>query len=193
MAQQRVHILVADPSLIIRGGVVSVLLNLESLRIDVAEVSDMMRLGEEITYFAPEIVIVNPKYLGVASPRDLCRDPKSIKYIALSDSTLWGEILNNYDAAISVMDSAESIEQTLTKLMTNESVEQVELSQREKEIVVAVAKGMSNREVADMLFISTNTVMTHRRNIAAKLDIRNPAGLTIYAIVNGLIDISEVK
>ena len=47
---------------------------------------------------------------------------------------------------------------------------------------------MSNKEIADHLFISVNTVITHRRNIAKKLDIRSVAGLTIYAIANNLID-----
>jgi len=45
----------------------------------------------------------------------------------------------------------------------------------------------------DRLCISVNTVITHRRNIARKLQIHSPAGLTIYAIVNGLVDISSVK
>jgi len=67
------------------------------------------------------------------------------------------------------------------------------LSDREKEIIVAVVKGLTNKEIADQLYISINTVTTHRRNIARKLDIHSPAGLTIYAIVNKLVDISEVK
>ena len=67
------------------------------------------------------------------------------------------------------------------------------LSEREKDIIVCVVQGMSNKEIADHLFISTNTVTTHRRNIARKLQIHSPAGLTIYAIVNNLVDISTVK
>lgn len=67
------------------------------------------------------------------------------------------------------------------------------LSDREKEVVVSLVQGMSNKEIADHLFISVNTVITHRRNIARKLQIHSPAGLTIYAIVNHLIDISSVK
>ena len=67
------------------------------------------------------------------------------------------------------------------------------LSDREKDVIVALVQGMSNKEIADHLCISTNTVITHRRNIARKLQIHSPAGLTIYAIVNGLVDISAVK
>ena len=67
------------------------------------------------------------------------------------------------------------------------------LSDREKDVIVSLVQGMSNKEIADHLCISVNTVITHRRNIARKLQIHSPAGLTIYAIVNGLIDISNVK
>lgn len=67
------------------------------------------------------------------------------------------------------------------------------LSDRERDVIVSLVQGMSNKEIADHLFISVNTVITHRRNISRKLQIHSPAGLTIYAIVNGLVDISSVK
>ena len=67
------------------------------------------------------------------------------------------------------------------------------LSEREKEIIVQVVRGLSNKEIAEALFISVNTVMTHRRNIARKLQIRSAAGLTIYAIVNGLVNLDDVE
>ena len=67
------------------------------------------------------------------------------------------------------------------------------LSEREKDVVVSLVQGMSNKEIADHLCISINTVITHRRNIARKLQIHSAAGLTIYAIVNQLVDISSVR
>ena len=67
------------------------------------------------------------------------------------------------------------------------------LSDREKDVIISLVQGMSNKEIAGHLCISVNTVITHRRNIARKLQIHSPAGLTIYAIVNGLVDISSVK
>jgi regulator of cell morphogenesis and NO signaling len=67
------------------------------------------------------------------------------------------------------------------------------LSDREKDVIVSLVQGMSNKEIANHLCISVNTVITHRRNIARKLQIHSPAGLTIYAIVNNLVDISTVK
>lgn len=67
------------------------------------------------------------------------------------------------------------------------------LSDREKDVIIGVVQGLQNKEIAERLCISVNTVITHRRNIARKLQIHSPAGLTIYAIVNGLVDISSVK
>ena len=67
------------------------------------------------------------------------------------------------------------------------------LGEREKDVIVSLVQGMTNKEIAEHLCISINTVITHRRNIARKLQIHSPAGLTIYAIVNNLVDISTVK
>lgn len=78
------------------------------------------------------------------------------------------------------------------KPVDERSAEQEELSDREKEVLACVVKGMTNKEVADRLFISLNTVLTHRKNIARKLQIRSVAGLTIYAIVNKLVNLEEV-
>ena len=66
------------------------------------------------------------------------------------------------------------------------------VSEREKEIIVCLVQGMSNKEIANKLFISVNTVVTHRRNIVRKLQIRSLAGLTIYAIANNLIDMPQI-
>ena len=85
------------------------------------------------------------------------------------------------------------INANISRMINSQSATTEALSDREKDVVVSLVQGMSNKEIAEHLFISTNTVITHRRNIARKLQIHSPAGLTIYAIVNNLIDISAVK
>lgn len=85
----------------------------------------------------------------------------------------------------------ESVEPTQEAKENKETQE--DLSQREKEIITCVVKGMSNKEIAEHLYISIHTVITHRRNISRKLQIHSPTLLTVYAIVNKLVDISEVK
>ena len=68
-----------------------------------------------------------------------------------------------------------------------------ELSEREKDVLIEVVKGLSNKEIADTLCISTHTVISHRKNITRKLNIHSTAGLTIYAIVNKLVDIESLE
>lgn len=67
------------------------------------------------------------------------------------------------------------------------------LTDREIDVLRHVALGMSNKEMADKLFISTNTVITHRKNITDKLGIKTIPGLTVYAIMNNIINPDEVK
>lgn len=66
------------------------------------------------------------------------------------------------------------------------------LSEREREIVGCIVRGMTNKEVAEKLFISVNTVLTHRKNISRKLNIHSVSGLTIYAIVNKLVNVADI-
>lgn len=76
----------------------------------------------------------------------------------------------------------------------NEGKTQAELlSEREKDIIRCVARGKSNKEIAEELFISTHTVTTHRRNINTKLGIHSSAALAVFAIINGLIDLSDIN
>lgn len=92
--------------------------------------------------------------------------------------------IDNHNTSNKLQETTEKAESQST---------QDDLSQREKEIICCVVKGMSNKEIAENLFISVHTVITHRRNIARKLQIHSPTLLTVYAIVNKLVDLSEVK
>ena len=69
----------------------------------------------------------------------------------------------------------------------------LELTQREKTIVRQVSLGLTNKQIAEELFLSTHTVTTHRKNISSKLGIKSVSGLTVYAIVNNIITIEEVS
>ncbi|MFI3259964.1 MAG: LuxR C-terminal-related transcriptional regulator [Rikenellaceae bacterium] len=197
MGQGRVHIVIAEPSVIIRSGLISVLQRATSLNIDIAVVSDMASLSSQIRTLRPDILIVNPANMGLFTPtqkRCLYDGASELRVVALLCSLVDGSIMKSYDDSITINDSAESINSTLSKLIssTSEVDAKGELTQREKEIVVCIAKGMSNKEIADALSLSTHTVISHRRNITTKLDIYSPSGLTIYAIVNRLIELESV-
>ena len=79
------------------------------------------------------------------------------------------------------------------RIQDADAEERHELSEREKEILVSVAQGLLNKEIADKHHISINTVITHRKNITRKTGIRTVPGLTVYAILNNLIDINSIE
>lgn len=91
--------------------------------------------------------------------------------------------------------AAERIERSFTTEKTVLEVEKSEnlLTEREREVLICVVKGLTNKEIAAELFLSTHTIISHRRNIARKLEIHSTAGLTIYAIVNNLVTLEEIK
>lgn len=106
--------------------------------------------------------------------------------------------LSGYSGVISIYDGQQAVLRTLRKAVQAEGEEGLqaeggELSPREKEILVCVAKGMLNKEIAYKYNLSIFTVMTHRKNITAKTGIKSIAGLTAYAILQGLIDIESIK
>ncbi len=99
-----------------------------------------------------------------------------------------------FDVSVSIYESAEGIINKVAGLFSEpvDGEHRNELTAREKEIVKGVVMGLSNKEIASEMNISTHTVMTHRRNIASKLQIHSPAGLTIYAIARKLVQLNEV-
>ena len=96
---------------------------------------------------------------------------------------------------IYINDEASNIIPKIKKLVesTHENVSLLsELSAREKDVLIQVAMGLSNKEIADKLFISIHTVITHRKHITDKLGIKSISGLTVYAILNKLIDTDNI-
>ena len=86
------------------------------------------------------------------------------------------------------------VSRNINAMMFNSSNDNSEpLTEREQDIIIGLVQGQKNKAIAKNLNLSVHTVATHRRNICQKLQIHSLAGLTIYAIVNGLVDISSVK
>jgi DNA-binding CsgD family transcriptional regulator len=81
----------------------------------------------------------------------------------------------------------EEIYRSVANERTVTSDEKRELSSREKDVLKELASGKTNKEIADALCISVNTVITHRKNISSKLGIRSASGLSLYALMNGII------
>lgn len=195
-------IVVAEISVIIRSGVSAVLRRIPNFDIHPVEVNSAEALGHYANLHQPDIIIINPALDGWFNlPAFKAEHPQlaGVKYIALISSVTNNNVLKEYDERFSICDDLDIITAKLHGLIHNEEEEEEKdneaetLSQREKEIITCVVKGMTNKAIAEKLFLSIHTVITHRRNIARKLQIHSPAGLTIYAIVNKLVELSEIK
>ena len=150
----------------------------------------------------PDVVIIDPVILDFRSRKEgrtMLADVCDSIVIALDGPAVTEDVLRQYDGSISLYDRQDELVRKLrnaidTKLQdpAPEPVEG-ELSAREKEILVCVAKGMLNKEIADKLNLSIYTVITHRKNITRKTGIKTVAGLTVYALLNNLIDMTSVQ
>lgn len=188
---------VAEPSDIIRSGILAVLRQGCVSDIDIVEIGDLSQLGSLLVRHCPDVLLVNPASLGAWSLSQLRSQAgcAAMKCIALQLHLTDAATLHAYDDALSVYDSAEQVRAKIARLGDCDlrAERREPLSIREREIVVCIVKGMTNKQIADNLCISTHTVMTHRRNIVGKLQIHSSAGLTIYAIVNRLVELSDVR
>lgn len=106
------------------------------------------------------------------------------------------ETLNQFNTLIQITDPLDIISQTISRLLTNNSRSETpdpkeQLTNREIDILRHIVQGLSNKEIANELNISTHTVISHRKNIVQKTGIKSQAGLTIYAISNNIINLDN--
>lgn len=196
---EAIRIAIAETSVIIRGGLTAALKRLPNVKVQPIELLSVEALNDCLRTQYPEMLIVNPTfgdYFDVNKFREETAG-KKIRLIALVTSFVDASLLSKYDESISIFDDLDILSKKIHGLLNLASEEEVDsqeaLSQREKEIVICVVKGMTNKEIAENLFLSIHTVITHRRNISKKLQIHSAAGLTIYAIVNKLVTLNDVK
>ena len=144
-----------------------------------------------------DIVIVNPAVIDYNDRLDIrsCLNATNVAIVALTHSNYEESVLRQYNECIGIYDNYARIIQKLKNAMEESSQSPKsdlnELSGRERDILAAVAKGLTNKEIADEFNISVYTVISHRRNISQKLGINSIPGLTVYAIMNKLVDMSD--
>lgn len=178
----------------IRTGMVSILKGIRDLNIDLYEAKDHRTLLNNIGWSKPDILILSPSLIAPAQLLQLRKDSDNpdIYIIALQSSMIDPSLLTGYDETIWLYDGIDTIKSKISSAVVSEKERDNRLdtlSEREKEVLICVVKGMTNKQIADKLFLSAHTVGTHRRNISSKLGIHSASGLTIYAIVNKLIEL----
>ncbi|MCD7900152.1 MAG: response regulator transcription factor [Bacteroides sp.] len=196
---EAIRIAVAESSVIIRTGLSLALKRLPNLKTLTIELASTDALQDCLRTQPPHLLFINPAFGDYFDIGRFRNDPvgKNIRVVALVSSFIDSSLLSKYDDNISIFDDLDAIAHKVAQLQHisggDEEDASETLSQREREIIICVVKGMTNKEIAEKLFLSIHTVITHRRNISRKLQIHSAAGLTIYAIVNKLVELSDVK
>lgn len=188
------------PSVFISRGLESVLEDSGDFRVCVRlpELGEAGRL--ELADSDPDVIILDPSVFEVSARKNACakiHELTSAPVFALANGISIYEAEKMFDGFFSLMDSPDSLISGLHKVLDHSrdaaSNSARELSAREKEVLVCIAQGMLSKEIADKFSISINTVNTHRKNISAKTGVKSVAGLTVYAILNNLIDANSVQ
>jgi len=193
------RIAIADPSPIILTGM-SVIIN-ELADFDVVlKTNDVQTLAARLHVVSPDLLIINPAMMDYSKRmmvRHLFEDMPNMKIVALVSAFFDTQQLKQYHGVIEITDDAHRIKSTLNMVLEardsqDDDTDSAQLSDREKEVLVCMAKGKKNSEIADELSISVHTVITHRKNIVKKTGIKSVAALTVYAILNNLIDEKDI-
>jgi DNA-binding NarL/FixJ family response regulator len=146
------------------------------------------------------IAIINPSYIqnNLKAFNILKGDYPDIYWVSLIYAYYDAFLISQFDAVINISDTPENIIITLKNSLNTEAGSEAaqigeSLSDRENEVLQLLATGFSNKEIADKLNISINTVITHRKNITQKTGIKSISGLTIYAVVKKLISLDNIQ
>ena len=192
------RILLCEPSEIVANGLSETINGMSGFAV-VSRIDTPDRLSEKILAFDINILIINPILLGYTDrnlPAQLVKEHPNLTVIAMVTTYVEESVLKQYDSIIELNDSKLKIINKLSQVVQTEDKSEknddVELSKREIDVLIAVAKGLMNKEIADQMNISIHTVISHRKNITRKTGIKSVSGLTVYALLNNLIDETEV-
>lgn len=213
------HIIVAHESVIVKSGLITTLRQLKSVHVHPIEVSSLKDIAHCIAMQPIDALFISPDFECLFNFSEFKKRHPNIPVIAVLSRLYASNTVCDFAGHISIFDSVDQIEYLLSTLSelalitentstryhskdsnaptvsipkySKEKKENESLSEREKEIIISIVEGLSNKEIAEKLYLSIHTVITHRRNITKKLQIHSTSGLTIYAIVNGLVQIEE--
>ncbi len=190
------HILIIEPSIIIREGLASIISAKNPLYTFVkkSSVKEVLKKERNSSF---NLIIVNPLVFNGAKNlwTRFSAYFKEVNVLGLITTYYDRNFYNGFRDCIFLNDTEECMLMDIDKYLTlkseKNSMSENTLSDREIDVLRSLAQGKSQKEIAETLFISIHTVVTHRKNISQKLGVKSTAALVIYAVANNIIDINE--
>lgn len=192
------NLIIAEQSEIIRKGLVYIAEAIGLFR-SIREVACSSVLMDHVDRYSPDVLIINPGMVSIENLENLKEQTNGdLKIAAIVYALFDDDLMSAFDEVIMVGDTRQKIQRKIHSLLDKAPPKKSRkpldtLSARELDVLKLLVKGLSNKEVSDKLFISTHTVISHRKNITQKLNIKSVAGLTVYAILNEIISMEEVQ
>jgi len=187
-------IIIVDSSEIIRKGLTLLLTNY----FPDYDIVNLEKFGELKAYTEKRevfLIIINSGIIdSISSPKDTLNEFSQAKIIGVITNCYQRKHSSVFDDLIYINDTRETIVEIIKIHIQKPAIKKVlkkDLTNREFDVLRLVVKGYSNKQIADKLFISIHTVVTHRKNITTKLGIKSIAGLAIYAVIENLIDVDD--
>ena len=188
----RNRVIICETSEIIANGLADIIDGMAQFDV-VARLDSPEHLSERILSTDANVLVINPALLGYQNKEflfNLGKEYPNLVVVALLTSCLDHSCLTPYLGVVEINDSKQKIVNKFSEWAADKTPKRnddVELSKRETDVLVAVAKGMMNKEIAEQMNISIHTVISHRKNITRKTGIKSVSGLTVYALLNNLI------
>jgi DNA-binding NarL/FixJ family response regulator len=197
---KKYRIIIIEPSEIIREGIKLFLGNNHYLQVTDC-FSDLQSFENKAIREDFQIILFNPAMIDSYKQfniRDLFVNHPDVCLIAILYQYVDRETLQYFDGILDIYEEGWKIPKKIIKIAetiqqkNSQPAENIELSNREKDILITLSKGLTNKEIANELHISTHTVISHRKNIIRKTGIKTISGLTLYALFNNLISQDEL-
>jgi DNA-binding NarL/FixJ family response regulator len=194
MDKKKINIAILENAPIISEGIQN-LLQKSHLYIKAIWIKDVENLGFHIDRVKIDMIIINPNLIinRLKFFNQIKNNFTQVKWIGLTYNLIDKEIQPFFDDIIQIDDTYENITRKIDYFIENNQNEESHvLTDREQIVLKEVIKGLSNKEIAERLNISIHTVMSHRKNIYQKTEIKSQAGLTVYALTHNLVTLENL-
>lgn len=192
------NIVLIENIFLLRSGMESLVQEIPGMLVTEVFDGSEKNLFEKIKNKKPDVIIINPTALvdNFLSLMTKLQKEKEIKLIGLLSDDCSEKVSSRFFLKLRLPDSKHNLSHKLRKVCGTDKNLEVNskgpLSNREQVVLKEVVKGLTNQEIADKLFLSIHTIMTHRKNITKKLGIKTVSGLMVFALMNNIVEIGEI-